>query len=96
MTDNVNHPSHYNHGNMETIDVIQGAMTAVEYRGFLKGNIIKYVSRANYKGGVEDLEKARWYLDKMIGAKDDSSRITVAGFGRLAKAAAKSTRGHKA
>lgn len=72
MTDNVNHPSHYNHGGMETIDVIQGAMTDEEFRGFLKGNIIKYVSRANYKGGNEDLEKARWYLDKLTEPTDSA------------------------
>ncbi|WP_054778167.1 DUF3310 domain-containing protein [Lacticaseibacillus saniviri] len=68
MTDNVNHPNRYNHGGIETIDVIQGAMTAEEFRGFLKGNIVKYISRADYKNGVEDLEKARWYLDKLTEA----------------------------
>ncbi|KRO16157.1 hypothetical protein IV56_GL001923 [Lacticaseibacillus saniviri JCM 17471 = DSM 24301] len=48
--------------------MIQGAMTAEEFRGFLKGNIVKYISRADYKNGVEDLEKARWYLDKLTEA----------------------------
>ncbi|MHA3065778.1 DUF3310 domain-containing protein [Lacticaseibacillus saniviri] len=93
MTDNVNHPSHYDHGNMETIDVIQGGMTAEEYRGFLKGNIIKYISRADYKNGLEDLKKARWYLDKLIESVDDPSLKVFAIFGRLARAYAKSKGG---
>lgn len=41
-------------------------MSVEEFRGFLRGNAIKYLARCNAKGGVEDLRKARHYLDKLI------------------------------
>lgn len=64
--DNVNHPSHYQlDGGMETIDIIK-AVTGKEYRGYAKGNIVKYVARYEKKNGVEDLKKTRWYLDDLI------------------------------
>ena len=66
MTDNVNHPEHYTSGNIECIEAIQAALTEEEYRGFLKGNIIKYVWRERTKGGVESLKKAQWYLGQML------------------------------
>ena len=88
MTDNVNHPSHYNAGTMETIDVIQGAMTLEEFRGFLKGNIIKYISRAEHKNGVEDLKKARWYLGKLIktAKKDEAIKSDLEELQEIGKA----------
>lgn len=64
--DNVNHPSHYTQGGVECIDCIKASMTPEAYRGVLKGNIIKYVFRYEKKNGVEDLEKARVYLDWLI------------------------------
>ena len=65
--DNVNSPSHYNQGSIETIDMIKGSMSTEEFKGFLKGNVIKYVSRAEFKGKeTEDLQKARWYLNRWI------------------------------
>lgn len=66
MSDNVNHPAHYTSGGIETIQVIQGKMTAEMFEGFCVGNVIKYVTRYRKKNGVEDLKKARWYLDKII------------------------------
>ena len=48
--DNVNSPSHYRYGKKETIDVIQDCMTDDEYHGYLKGNVLKYVSRYKFKG----------------------------------------------
>lgn len=64
----VNHPAHYNQGGTETIDIIaEVAQNASDgFSGFLVGNIIKYICRYNAKNGVEDLEKARWYLNKLI------------------------------
>jgi hypothetical protein len=63
MTDNVNSPSHYqSESGVECIDAIQAALTAEEYRGYLKGNILKYTWRERIKGGKESLQKARWYL----------------------------------
>ena len=66
MSDNVNHPIHYNTGKIESIDYIEDVLTPEEYRGFIKGNIIKYISREKHKNGDEDLKKAKWYLDRLI------------------------------
>lgn len=64
--DNVNKPKHYTQNGMETIDVIKNSMTDEAFKGFLKGNIFKYVSRYEHKNGVEDLRKAQWYLNKLV------------------------------
>ena len=66
MPDNVNQPAHYTSGSVECIDAIQAALTPEEFRGFLKGNIIKYTWRERLKAGVESLMKAQWYLTKLI------------------------------
>ena len=64
---NVHSPSHYMHGKKETIDVIRDCMESDEYHGYLKGNVLKYVSRYKFKGEpLEDLEKANWYLNRLI------------------------------
>lgn len=64
---NVSHPSHYNSGKFEVIDIIE------EFTKDLKGiqatdtgNVIKYILRWKHKNGLEDLEKAAWYLDHLI------------------------------
>ena len=65
----INSPSHYNSNTMETINLIRDSMESDEYRGYLKGNIFKYVSRYRYKdkeNPLKDLWKARWYLSKLI------------------------------
>ena len=60
--DMVNHPPHYKAGGIETIDFIEA-----KNLGYNLGNVVKYVSRADLKGNkVEDLQKARWYLDRAI------------------------------
>ena len=62
-------PTHYNSNTMETIDLIRDSMESEEYRGYLKGNIFKYVSRHSYKekeNPLKDLLKAQWYLCKLI------------------------------
>lgn len=63
--DSIN-PNHYIFGGIETIEYLKAKMTADEFRGFLKGNVLKYVSREAEKNGLEDLKKAKWYLDKLI------------------------------
>ena len=61
--DNVNHPPHYKVGGIEVIDFIESKKF-----NYNLGNVIKYVSRADHKGNrLEDLKKARWYLDREIG-----------------------------
>ena len=65
--DPVNHPSHYNQFGIECLDAIEASMPPVEFRGYLKGNCQKYIWRYVYKGKpVEDLEKAAFYLNKLI------------------------------
>ena len=68
--DNVNHPAHYTQGAVECIEAIKASMTAQQFLGYLKGNAMKYMWRFQFKGGVEDLKKARWYLDRLITEVD--------------------------
>jgi len=67
MHDPVNSPAHYGspHG-VECIEAIKASMSQLEYEGYLKGSIQKYVWRWREKGGVEDLQKANWYLTVLI------------------------------
>jgi hypothetical protein len=58
-------PTHYK-GTIECIDAIESTMSKEAYRGYLKGNVLKYVWRYEKKNGVEDLQKAEWYLKKLI------------------------------
>lgn len=64
--DVVNHPSHYNRYKREVMDTLKGVMTPDEYRGYLKGNIIKYNARYRFKNGIEDLRKAEVYQTELI------------------------------
>ena len=66
MTDPTN-PTHYTHGGIECIDAIESALTAEEFRGFLKGNVLKYTWRDRHKQGDEDMAKAAWYLNRLLG-----------------------------
>jgi hypothetical protein len=65
MTDFVNHPPHYQ-GSIECIDAIEASMSAEAFKGALKANVIKYVWRYEGKGGLESLQKAQWYLNRLI------------------------------
>ena len=66
-TDVVNKPQHYNTGNIECIEAIQESMSVEAFKGYLKGNCLKYLWRYDYKGKPsEDLEKAGWYLNRLI------------------------------
>lgn len=64
--DMVNHPPHYTQGEIECIDAIHSALGREQYEGYLRGACIKYMWRYNNKGGVESLNKAQWYLNKMV------------------------------
>tara|TARA_R110002167_G_scaffold251543_2_gene457761 strand:- start:1327 stop:1692 length:366 start_codon:yes stop_codon:yes gene_type:complete len=65
--DVVNSPSHYASGGIECIDAIQDSMSEIAFKGYLKGNIQKYLWRYEMKGKpVEDLKKAQWYLNRLI------------------------------
>ena len=65
--DPVNRPKHYTAGGIECLDAIAASMTPIEYVGFLKGQVLKYIWRYRLKGKpAEDLKKARFYLDRLI------------------------------
>ena len=67
--DNVNHPAHYKHGEIETLDIIRMSLTAEEFQGFLKGNVLKYQILAPHKHETpdEDYKKAKDYYDLLEG-----------------------------
>lgn len=66
--DMVNHPNHYkSESGLEVIDVIKAFTSDLTgYQAVDTGNIIRYICRWNKKNGLEDLKKARWYLDDLI------------------------------
>ena len=66
--DMVNAPPHYNQGDIECIDAIRAALTPEEFRGYCKGNALKYVWRELHKGGDESMKKATWYINKATEA----------------------------
>ncbi len=64
--DPVNHPAHYKVGGIETIDYIKAKLTPEEFRGYLKGNLLKYSSRIGHKGAAQiDAGKAGWYANAL-------------------------------
>jgi hypothetical protein len=63
--DKINNPAHYE-GSIECIESIKSSMSNEAFKGYLKGNIQKYIWRYDRKGGVEDLQKAEWYLKRLI------------------------------
>lgn len=67
QTDPVNHPDHYTRGKIECIDALAAATQGLNgMDAVCTANAIKYLWRWKYKNGVEDLKKARWYLDRLI------------------------------
>lgn len=73
--DMVNKPPHYNHAGIECIEAIEAALTPEEFRGYCKGNNIKYTWREKYKNGDEDIKKANWYMNRLAtyGERHDKS-----------------------
>jgi len=65
LKDNIN-PKHYKQGKIEVIEFILD-----QQMNYLEGNIVKYLSRYKQKNGIEDLKKALWYLNKLIGEKEN-------------------------
>ena len=73
MSDMVNHPSHYTSGKIECIDALESAtegLTGIE--AVCTANAIKYLWRWKRKNGVEDLKKAKWYIDKLIEKQEEN------------------------
>ena len=74
VKDNVNHPSHYTQGKIECIDAIEEATKGLfGISAVCVANVIKYIWRYKFKNGIEDLKKARWYLDKLIAHEENNS-----------------------
>lgn len=73
-TDTINSPSHYTNGKVECIDAIEAATTGLEgIEAVCTGNVLKYIWRWKLKNGIEDLKKARWYLDRLIAKLENNS-----------------------
>lgn len=68
----VSHPQHYNSGKIEVIDFVED-----QNLGFHLGNVVKYITRAEHKNGIEDLKKARWYLDREIQRREGTLVTTT-------------------
>ena len=70
----VAHTKHYS-GKIECIDCIESAVAELNgFEGFLAGNVIKYVFRFKRKNGKEDLQKAEWYLSKLMEMQEDNEQ----------------------
>ena len=66
MADSVNHPAHYTQGDIECIEAVKAATTGLNgIEAFCTGNAIKYLWRWKHKNGVEDINKAIWYLERL-------------------------------
>lgn len=64
--DAVDKPEHYHKNGLDPLTVMGQTFTREEYVGFAKGNVLKYVMRYKEKNGLEDLKKARFYLEELI------------------------------
>ncbi len=72
--DVVNNPPHYKTGGIEAIEGIEASMGPEAFAGYLKGSVTKYLWRYEKKGKpLEDLKKARWFLDRLIAAQEKVS-----------------------
>jgi|TARA_E500000318_G_scaffold101842_1_gene105666 hypothetical protein len=70
--DPVNRPSHYTQGSVECLDAIKSALGHDGFEEFCRGQVLKYVWRAPHKNAnLQDYQKARFYLDKLISLKED-------------------------
>lgn len=75
LLDVVNKPMHYTEGKIECIDAIDTVTTTLPGEfGYYTGTILKYIWRWNKKNGVEDLKKARWYLNRLIAKLDSTDK----------------------
>ena len=73
--DEVHYPQHYNEGGIEAIKAIKASMSLLEFKGYLKGNVLKYIWRYSYKKNpVKDLEKAKWYLERLLDCHENTSK----------------------
>lgn len=71
--DNVNHPSHYETGKFECFDVMKEALGDDSVKDFCISNAFKYIYRHKRKNGVEDIKKAKWYIDKYLELEENKN-----------------------
>lgn len=72
---NAINPAHYQKGGVQCIEAIEASMSKEAFKGFLKGNCIKYIYRYENKNGAEDLRKAEWYLLRLIALREDEETM---------------------
>lgn len=66
MTDPIN-PDHYKQGSIECIDAIKAAIGTDNFKAYCRGQVIKYLWRAEHKGqSTEDYRKANWYMQRLV------------------------------
>ena len=58
-------PNYYKNKSIETIDAMESQLTPDEFVGYLKGQVWKYLARHREKNGLEDIRKAKWYMDRL-------------------------------
>ena len=81
QADMVHHPPHYTQGKVECIEALEASMDPAEFAGFLKGQVVKYVWRFEKKWNpVEDLKKASFYLERLIGHMEEHPHIFTEDF----------------
>lgn len=71
-TEKVDHPDHYKTGSLECIEVMVQVFGVEVTANFCRLNAFKYLWRSNLKGGVEDIQKAAWYLRKYLELKGEA------------------------
>ena len=75
MADNVNHPSHYETGKFECIDVMLETQGLAATQAFCVCNAFKYLYRHQKKNGLEDIKKALWYLNKIVELEESNHEV---------------------
>lgn len=71
--DSVNHPSHYETGKFECFDVMREVLGDDEVKAFCIANAFKYIYRHKRKNGIEDIKKAKWYIDKYLELEESNN-----------------------
>lgn len=74
---NVEHPKHYNSGNIECIEAMLDTFGNEAVSSFCICNAFKYLWRHKHKNGIEDIKKAKWYLNKYLDINDNSNQLKL-------------------
>lgn len=85
MSDTINHPAHYETAGVECIEAMKITQGREAVKDFCLCNAYKYLWRHKNKNGLEDLKKARWYLDRYIFMQTEDDRAIRAEVERICK-----------